>query len=1040
MSLTAFLSRYTAPVAAVVREFNSTAGHWVTAGGDEDGDGGGVHLFISGSGGSKGIVTKGPKSLIGASLNNLSNGPHSIKHHPVDHTPPGAKEYPSYAEHKPTPTAPVTKQEGQQEGVKSSGKPYARLHGADQGKGAGAAEKGTAGASASAEGVHSAQEGPEPLTKEQAEAGLVKARAESTAQAAPASSGDADPRDVAATAEFEKHKQQLLHDHPDLKAHIDADTHHAGEAERWVNNEARTRLAPEHKARGSVTRNAQPYAKPQLPDAGATKATDERKAADDKEAMQAGARRMTEAAVARGKAMNDPQRADVTRVHAKQAAHFRKPAYDTPRVSDDERDARASSVEGAAWEDRTQALVAQHSGKTPDEMRYVAGNLESQHAPDAKERMAKAGIVPSHSQHVLEEAARRLRQIADDKDAPKVPEKPQDMPKAEAKGDAPHNTARHAVHHALQALASGPGLSRADAKRAQDLLAKPELSQFEARQAHRLLKTNKRHLAAQGIDFKNVPEPEWNTAPTADELKRVPADAVTAPKAIDKPRHEDVNHYQQLLHDDQGQHDLRDLAYRAMDSDTVTPEQKVHLQTIHRAIPLLQHALNNPSDSMFTPRKLQAQVDEHGAALHHAIEATHPFLNAIDRTNGSRDTHLTAGKHPIGFPQRWDVPRVSKNLDVSLSTPYRSPQATEQGKQDDFAAKTRVAMAATAAHGPTDYAARDAGRAATHKPRPVTDLASVTKTAPYVAPASGAADAPAKGSDHGRIVKDAQGTHYRIDHPDDIVAHQKQAALGREFRAKNPNASKQLMEQAASYDPAKHHVMQSFDKKGNPDRMFHVDRSDPKLAETTPVEGKAVPLFIRKHQEYEDALAAAGDDPDARAKAAVRMWQHYEPLPTAARGIEKVDKPDLEQEGRLNNAAQIAKLGERYPQMADPNHPVHEDIQRTTRTFGQRNALIGRQQALGELRNKIEDAGIKVGAHQEEHPLHDEHEAALSQIQARIDHYKGRSEALKDTAEREAATVPEIVKKHLTPGQRKEREASVKLRARYSAPTSMAAR
>ncbi len=797
MSLTAFLSRYTAPVAALVREFNSTAGHWVTAGGDEDGDGGGVHLFISGSGGSKGIVTKGPKSLIGASLNNLSNGPHSIKHHPVDHTPPGAKEYPSYAEHKPTPTAPVTKQEGQQEGVKSSGKPYARLHGADQGIGAGAAEKGTAGASASAEGVHSAQEGPEPLTKEQAEAGLVKARAESTAQAAPGSPGDADPRDIAATAEFEKHKQQLLHDHPDLKAHIDADTHHAGEAERWVNNEARTRLAPEHKARGSVTRNAQPYAKPQLPDAGATKAADERKATDDKEAVQAGTRRMTEAAVTRGKAMNDPQRADVTRVHAKQAAHSRKPAYDTPRVSDDERDARASSVEGAAWEDRTKALVAQHSGKTPDEMRYVAGNLESQHAPDAKERMAKAGIVPSHPQRVLEEAARRLRQMADDKDAPTAAEKPQDAPKAEAKGDNP---------------------------------------------------------------------------------------------------------------------------------------------------------------------------------------------------------------------------------------------------KDDFAAKTRAAMAATAAHGPTDYAARDAGRAATHKPRPVTDLASVTKTAPYVAPASGAADAPAKGSDHGRIVKDAQGTHYRIDHPDDIVAHQKQAALGREFRAKNPNTSKQLMEQAASYDPAKHHVMQSFDKKGNPDRMFHVDRSDPKLAETTPVEGKAVPLSIRKHQEYEDALAAAGDDPDARAKAAVRMWQHYEPLPTAARGIEKVDKPDLEQEGRLNNAAQIAKLGERYPQMADPNHPVHEDIQRTTRTFGQRNALIGRQQALGELRNKIEDAGIKVGAHQEEHPLHDEHEAALSQIQARIDHYKGRSEALKDTAEREAAPVPEIVKKHLTPGQRKEREASVKLRARYSAPTSMAAR
>ncbi len=457
MSPTAFLSRYTAPVAAVVREFNSTAGHWVTAGGDEDGDGGGVHLFISGSGGSKGIVTKGPKSLIGASLNNLSNGPHSIKHHPVDHTPPGAKEHPSYAEHKPTPTAPVTKQEGQQEGVKSSGKPYARLHGADQGKAPESGAQGAQGTSASEPEAHSAQEGPEPLTKEQAEAGLAKARAESTATAAPASSGDADPRDVAATAEFEKHKQQVLSQHPDVKAHIDADTSHAGEAERWANNEARTRLSPEHKARGSVTRNAQPYAKPQLPDATATKVADARKEAQDKEAMRAGARRMTEAAVARGKAMNDPQRADVTRVHAKQAAHSRKPAYDTPRVSDDERDARASSVEGAAWEDRTKALVAQHSGKTPAEMRYVAGNLESQHAPDAKERMAKAGIVPSHPQRVLEEAARRLRQMADAKDAPTAAEKPQDAPKAEAKGDNPKDDFAAKTRAAMAATAAhGP--------------------------------------------------------------------------------------------------------------------------------------------------------------------------------------------------------------------------------------------------------------------------------------------------------------------------------------------------------------------------------------------------------------------------------------------------------------------------------------------------------------------------------------------------------------------------------------------------------
>jgi len=572
MSLTAFLSRYTAPVAAVVREFNSTAGHWVTVGSDEDGDGGGTHLFVSGSSGSKGVVTKGPKSLLGANIAHLSSGPHSIKHHPVDHTPAGAKDHPSYAEHKPTNAPKPAPQEGQQEGVKSPGKPYARLHGADQGKASESGAQGAGNASASAEDVHSAQEGPEPLTKEQAheglqraqneawlerhyedayeaiqnhpltkahitadaerkkgvlsqmgaanadvrsgdlakwregldkikaltpqinaalpmseddkhrviadvrrqmeakgakgkpadekeqaEAGLVKARAESTAQAPPGSPGDADPRDIAATAEFEKHKQQLLHDHPDLKAHIDADTHHAGEAERWVNNEARTRLAPEHKARGSVTRNAQPYAKPQLPDAGATKATDERKAADDKEAMQAGARRMTEAAVARGKAMNDPQRADVTRVHAKQAAHFRKPAYDTPRVSDDERDARASSVEGAAWEDRTQALVAQHSGKTPDEMRYVAGNLESQHAPDAKERMAKAGIVPSHPQRVLEEAARRLRQMADDKDAPTAAEKPQDAPKAEAKGDNPKDDFAAKTRAAIAATAAhGP--------------------------------------------------------------------------------------------------------------------------------------------------------------------------------------------------------------------------------------------------------------------------------------------------------------------------------------------------------------------------------------------------------------------------------------------------------------------------------------------------------------------------------------------------------------------------------------------------------
>lgn len=453
MSLTAFLSRYTAPVAALVREgMTAGSGHWLTIHSDDEG--GGTHAWISGRGG---VISKGPKSLIGGKLSDF--GHHKVTHHPVDHVPAGAKDHPSYTEHpssQPRPK-PAT-QEGAQDAIKSPGKPYARLHGADQGKGTADSKAGAAGAPASAEEAHSAgDEGLEPLTKEQAEAGLAKARAESTATAAPASSGDADPRDVAATAEFETHKQQVLSQHPDVKAHIDADTSHAGEAERWANNEARTRLSPEHKARGSVTRNAQPYAKPQLPDATATKVADARKEAQDKEAMRAGARRMTEAAVTRGKAMNDPQRADVTRVHAKQAAHSRKPAYDTPRVSDDERGARASSVEGAAWEDRTKALVAQHSGKTPDEMRYVAGNLESQHTPDAKERMAKVGIVPSHPQRVLEEAARRLRQMADAKDAPTAAEKPQDAPKAEAKGDNPKDDFAAKTRAAMAATAAhGP--------------------------------------------------------------------------------------------------------------------------------------------------------------------------------------------------------------------------------------------------------------------------------------------------------------------------------------------------------------------------------------------------------------------------------------------------------------------------------------------------------------------------------------------------------------------------------------------------------
>ncbi len=594
-----------------------------------------------------------------------------------------------------------------------------------------------------------------------------------------------------------------------------------------------------------------------------------------------------------------------------------------------------------------------HADRSPAELRLIASNLEGQHNPAYQAAGRAVGGVllkPSHPKHVLDEAARQLRQIADDRTPRRAdtatsakaagssiaPEKPQDAPKAGARG---------AGEEDKRPLAAGNAA-----------WLQKQIESLQERKHEAKTTSERRHIANQIVNLQHQrPRPDAPATPT--KASETPQDAPKAEAGSDAAR---------------------------ADADVSAIHEK------HRQAVLAE----NPDVRAFL-----AHADAHNAALPKG-----QFQDRID---------TQAHEQWVGHEAKARLtPEQRQSAHITDRMAVRFPKPTT----------------------PTSFGKTDMSS-------PASTLASTPTTPPAIKPyASQTKGQGAVERDHGRMVKDAQGTHYRIDHPDDIAAHQKNAAAGREFREKNPNAPKQLMEQAASYDPATHHVMQSFDKKGNPDRMFHIDRNDPKLAQTTPVEGKAVPLTIRKHQEYEDALTAAGDDPDARAKATVRMWQHYEPLPTVARGIEKVDKPDLVQEGRRNNAAQIAKLGERYPQMADPNHPVHEDIQRAARTFGQRNALIGRQQALGELRNKIEDQGIKVGAHQKEHPLHDEHEAALSQIQARIDHYKGRSEALKGTAEREATLVPEIVKKHLTPEQRKDHDESVKRRARYSAPTSMAAR
>jgi len=258
MSLSSFIARYTAPVAAMVREgMTAGSGHWLTIHSDEEG--GGTHVWVN-AGGS---IAKGPKALIGGKLSDF--GHHKVTHHPVGHVPAGAKDHPSYTEHPSSQAKPkAEKPEGAQESaIKNPGKPYARLHGADQGTGAASDAKGTPGApeahsaphmltdaeehtvahytahqmqkspdekrmlarnmesqhdermqamgmhaahpkhilaaaaaklrdradyeegkgkyASTASEAHSAQEGPEPLTKEQAEAGLATARAESNA-------------------------------------------------------------------------------------------------------------------------------------------------------------------------------------------------------------------------------------------------------------------------------------------------------------------------------------------------------------------------------------------------------------------------------------------------------------------------------------------------------------------------------------------------------------------------------------------------------------------------------------------------------------------------------------------------------------------------------------------------------------------------------------------------------------------------------------------------------------------------------------------
>jgi len=677
MSLTAFLSRYTAPVAAVVREFNSTAGHWVTAGGDEDGDGGGVHLFISGSGGSKGIVTKGPKSLIGASLNNLSNGPHSIKHHPVDHTPPGAKEHPSYAEHKPTPTALVTKPEGQQEGVKNPGKPYARLHGADQGKGTAGSEKSAGGASE----AHSAQEGPEPLTKEQAEAGLAKARAESTAKSAP-----------------KEDDGEAILSHPDVD-HAAVD-HHAAQ----LGFPKRTQALRDALSDGSPIKH-------------------------------------------KGKPVNDATRAAIGHVvkasdkeHVELAEGYKRAKESEAQEADDKRKAAVAAHEDKMHQQRTAAASMTPEDQALQKAKTNAHIARNHHFDDVlKENPAHARTYKSmvnvgirgdkRTPHqaavegwIHNEANKRLtpeqRRISG-RDEPKDLPRPADQDSSatplakehlQAKMQSDQRLTPDETAFVRNGYRAPQSAASDDKPKANEPLTKAAI---QAKVMAREKLTDAEKAFVLGGYKAPTPSP---TTPKTEAPVGAKADAPKAPeKATAEPKA-----------DNEG----------GVDNDYINR----HLE---------RHGDKSPAEKRWLAGNFEGQGSpEHAAA-----------------GLGGAPMHNQATRSKLAEILRGQADRAdarAKDAPTAAEKPQDAPKAEAKGDnpKDDFAAKTRAAMAATAAHGPTDYAARDAGRAATHKPA-------------YAAPQAagqGTEDALAKDGGKGRIVKDKAGSYTLVDHPAAVAA------------------------------------------------------------------------------------------------------------------------------------------------------------------------------------------------------------------------------------------------------------------------------
>ncbi len=653
MSLTAFLSRYTAPVAAVVREFNSTAGHWVTAGGDEDGDGGGVHLFISGSGGSKGIVTKGPKSLIGASLNNFSNGPHSIKHHPVDHTPPGAKEYPSYAEHKPTPTAPVTKQEGQQEGVKSSGKPYARLHGADQGKAPESGAQGAQGTSASEPEAHSAQEGPEPLTKEQAEAALVKARAESTAKSAP-----------------KEDDGEAILSHPDVD-HAAVD-HHAAQ----LGFPKRTQALRDALSDGSPIKH-------------------------------------------KGKPVNDATRAAIGHVvkasdkeHVELAEGYKRAKESEAQEADDKRKAAVAAHEDKMHQQRTAAASMTPEDQALQKAKTNAHIARNHHFDDVlKENPAHARTYKSmvnvgirgdkRTPHqaavegwIHNEANKRLtpeqRRISG-RDEPKDLPRPADQDSSatplakehlQAKMQSDQRLTPDETAFVRNGYRAPQSAASDDKPKANEPLTKAAI---QAKVMAREKLTDAEKAFVLGGYKAPTPSP---TTPKTEAPVGAKADAPKAPeKATAEPKATD---------DDD------------IDNDYINR----HLE---------RHGDKSSTEKRWLAGNFEGQGSpEHAAA---GLGGT-PMHNQATR---SKLAEILRGQADRADARAKEAPKAAEK-------PQDAPKAEAKGDnpKDDFAAKTRAAMAATAAHGPTDYAARDAGRDATHTPAYATPQAAgqATGTAP----------------------------------------------------------------------------------------------------------------------------------------------------------------------------------------------------------------------------------------------------------------------------------------------------------------------